>query len=75
MTTEETLDKWQAANNDHVLSWCKRFLLGCYKCKKCGLLTWGKATSYHRQVHGEQEIYWEPTNENMKLLDQKRRRR
>ena len=57
---EQKPDRWMQSNNANVLDWCKRFLFDCYKCKKCGILTWGRGTSYHRQVHGEQEIHWRP---------------
>jgi len=57
-----------------ILKWCKEFLFTCYKCPVCDLLTFGKGTSYHWQVHGKQEVYWEPNNDNVKeYLKEKRK--
>lgn len=55
----------------NILEWCKRFIDTCYVCPKCGLHTFGRATSYHWQVHGRQDVLWEPSMMNKKVDDVK----
>jgi hypothetical protein len=47
-------------NNKLVMDLCQKGLFICYLCPKCGLMTYGKATSYHQQVHGTQQEHWRP---------------
>jgi hypothetical protein len=43
-----------------ILRDAKKYGHICYRCVKCGALTSKSLTSYHQQVHGEQEIYYNP---------------
>lgn len=43
-----------------VLHYCENNRFICYKCPKCGLLSYGLLTSYHQISHGEQEIFYNP---------------
>jgi len=58
MGNEVKKPDWMIANNEEVIKLCKQYPYHqCYECPVCGLLTFGKATSYHAQYHGEQKFY------------------
>jgi hypothetical protein len=49
---------WMLENNKAVIEACKQYPYHqCYECPECGLLTYGKGTSWHATIHGEQKIF------------------
>lgn len=62
MTDEKEIDRKESEKyiNKMVLDRCKKLKIICYQCPECKMLTSGLMTSYHAQLHGDQEIYYNP---------------